>query len=112
MPISFDCPWCESKLKPLSGRLASRRPKVKPKWYGITRSVLTCPHCKKPVRLSTRGQAWALLTAPAFVLLPASTLVPNLIPKGGPALWAVSGLALLGIGLARALARLERANDI
>lgn len=112
MPISFECPWCQSKLKLLSGLLASRPPKVKPKWYGITRSVLACPYCAKPVRLSTRGQTWALLAAPALVILPAATVVPNLVPKGGLVFWSVSGLALLGIGLARAFARLERADDI
>lgn len=111
MRIFLRCPWCAHRMKLLSSHLESRAPKAKLPWYGVSRSVLTCPQCKKPVRLSTRGQAWVLLAAPAFVLLPAATFIPDLVPKFSPMFWAICGAALVGICLARLFARLERADD-
>jgi hypothetical protein len=45
-------------------------------------------------------------------MFPLAPFVPGLLPKFGAAFWVVSALALVGIGLVGALARLERADDI
>lgn len=91
------CPWCENKISPY--QLGSRAKKLKPRWYQFTTYTQVCPYCNNPVKLSSKGMYYLLLTLPAFLALPIQAIIGTTYFNTADYKLLIFAIASIGIGL-------------
>ena len=92
-------------------RLNVRIAKGQRAWY-FSRTVLVCPHCERAVRHSKKREAWLLLMLPILVATIFETSTGYATRISLAAYLVLALIALGGVVLFRATARLEKDDAI